>query len=708
MKTKLPPIQRDKSLSLPHFPTRMHAAIFRLWETIEKETIAKALELPLSTIEKAAEAMGLPPQGNMGHWMTRGYITTLRNVWHLLSYQQILKLLGWDEDKLAIKLMEEDSIGIKLGNFKPHCEPIREEPLSAEQEKQLRKIKKIMEGDCAGLFSGVAPFSFLEDAPQMKPTKVVDSDGIRLIYSYCGLYSTLDNEIEDSFPDTLMEQYQAQGVNAIWLEARLYRLTPFPYDEAMSKGWEVRQERLRKLIALAKKYDIKVYLYMDEPHHLPIEFFEQYPELKGKIEGNRACLCTNAPGVLKYMEQATNALCSAVSGLGGIFLITQSEENTHCKARSGGIPCPRCAPYSIPTIISDLVHAIYKGAKSANPDLHIIVWAWGWDSYMTQEECFELIDRLPDDIILQSNSEAKMPTNIGGIPSHIQDYSISNPGPSEWAKALWNRAKARGMEVSAKVQINNTWECSTATYLPVFDLIREHMIGLKKEGVKHLMLSWTLGGYPSISLKIASQCLMDPDVEKYRALLQEEFGEYASNVERATSTFSKAFREFPFSITTAYHGPQNAGPSNLLYEKPSGFTATMTCYPYDDLRLWSNIYPEEIFREQFLKLSEQWKDGLKEIENIPDCEFKQMAWTGYCLFRSSYLQTDFIMNRDEGKTEKLPEILREERELTLTLYELMKKNSTIGYEAANHYYFNKGMLAEKVISCDYLMERFEK
>lgn len=144
MKTKLPPIRDDQVLSLPHFPTRMHATIFRLWETVEKETIAKALELPLSTIEKAAEAMGLPNQGDMGHWKTRGYITTLRNVWHLLSYQQILKLLGWDEDKLAIKLMEEDSIGIKLGNFKPLCEPIVEEPLSAEQEEQLRKINRIL------------------------------------------------------------------------------------------------------------------------------------------------------------------------------------------------------------------------------------------------------------------------------------------------------------------------------------------------------------------------------------------------------------------------------------------------------------------------------------------------------------------------------------------------------------------------------------
>lgn len=44
----------------------------------------------------------------------------------------------------------------------------------------------------------------------------------------------------------------------------------------------------------------------------------------------------------------------------------------------------------------------------------------------------------------------------------------------------------------------------------------------------------------------------------------------------------------------------------------------------------------------------------------------------------------------------------EEKELALLMYDLMQKSSLIGYEAANHYYFNKGMLAEKVINCEYL------
>jgi hypothetical protein len=38
----------------------------------------------------------------------------------------------------------------------------------------------------------------------------------------------------------------------------------------------------------------------------------------------------------------------------------------------------------------------------------------------------------------------------------------------------------------------------------------------------------------------------------------------------------------------------------------------------------------------------------------------------------------------------------------------MNKNSSLGYEAANHYYFSKGQLAEKIINCHYIIEKFQK
>ena len=48
-------------------------------------------------------------------------------------------------------------------------------------------------------------------------------------------------------------------------------------------------------------------------------------------------------------------------------------------------------------------------------------------------------------------------------------------------------------------------------------------------------------------------------------------------------------------------------------------------------------------------------------------------------------------------------IVKEEEEMALAMYKLMQKNSLFGYEASNHYYFNKTILAEKVINCEYVL-----
>jgi len=46
----------------------------------------------------------------------------------------------------------------------------------------------------------------------------------------------------------------------------------------------------------------------------------------------------------------------------------------------------------------------------------------------------------------------------------------------------------------------------------------------------------------------------------------------------------------------------------------------------------------------------------------------------------------------------------EELEVTQKMLGLMNKNAAIGFEAANHYYFSKGELAEKIVNCRYIME----
>ena len=35
---------------------------------------------------------------------------------------------------------------------------------------------------------------------------------------------------------------------------------------------------------------------------------------------------------------------------------------------------------------------------------------------------------------------------------------------------------------------------------------------------------------------------------------------------------------------------------------------------------------------------------------------------------------------------------------------LMNENAAIGFEAANHYYFSKGQLAEKIVNCRHVIK----
>ena len=209
------------------------------------------------------------------------------------------------------------------------------------------------------------------------------------------------------------------------------------------------------------------------------------------------------------------------------------------------------------------------------------------------------------------------------------------------------------------------------------------------------MLSWTLGGYPCRNIAAAAKyfyerCSYDCHDEKtYPAQLQ----------------FVEAFREFPFHIRVLYLGPHNAGPSTLLFEKPTGYSSTMTGFAYDNLESWRSVYPVEVFETQFARLCEKWEKGL-DMLGEDESETAIMARAAYCLFKASLNQIRFIRCRDSKKYAEAIAAARDELKTTEMMLELMNKNAAIGYEAANHYYFSKGQLVEKIINCKYIIERF--
>lgn len=63
----------------PYFPSRMHAFIWRNWESVALERMAKVLDTTTENVREAGRSMGLPPQHKPGPaFLQRGYISLIR------------------------------------------------------------------------------------------------------------------------------------------------------------------------------------------------------------------------------------------------------------------------------------------------------------------------------------------------------------------------------------------------------------------------------------------------------------------------------------------------------------------------------------------------------------------------------------------------------------------------------------------------------
>lgn len=713
----LPKGIKKKSIEYRYFPTIWQAVVWRNWGYLPTERIAAALQTKVENIKEAAAQLGLNPEESVNpEWKKRGFLTLIRDNWHLCTYEQILTLLNITEEKLAFILKEDDFMWCKLGELKPEVEMPVYAPLTKEQLQQTRKIKDLLENRfTAGYGKKDNAFSFIEtykkQVPDTKIPIVKGSDNLRIVYPYFALFGdTLIDDSIDPFPDSLLVEYAKAGINGIWMQLVLYQLVEFPFEPSVSKGWETRIRNLRKLVAKAKKYGIGIYPYLNEPRGMPENFFEKYPELRGSREYDFYSMCTSTPEVKEYLYQAVNKLFTLVPDLAGFITITMSENLTNCISRSAGEPieCPRCREREPWEIVAEVNNLMAKGAHDAAPAAKAIVWVWGWDPKWADKG----VELLSEKQIVQCNSELAMEYCISGIKGIVEDYTMSLCGPGEIAKKIWKTARENGLQVSAKVQMNVTWELAAVPYIPVFDKIAQHIQQLKEQGVQHLQASWTLGGCPSPNLSLVAWLMDGKGTVKdfLKNWLGEELGDVA---DEAQKKLSQAFSQFPFHIGTLYFGPQNYGPMAPFFLHSTGYSASMIGYPYDDMTSWKAIFPVDIFEDQYRKLCTEWKEGIKMLKPYQNCSEKLdelilMAETVLCHYESAYHHIQFVNRRgeDAGQADavnrrEMLRIIHEEMDTVQRTIDLRLKDSRVGYESSNQYFYSLQDLKEKMINLAY-------
>lgn len=714
----LPQISDVRAIKYHYFPTVWQMIVWRNWGYIPVERIAMALNTNSDNIRMAAEKMGLNPYEPLNEeWKRRGFLTLIRDNWNICTYEQILILLDMTAEELAFILKEDDFMWVKLGRMKPNVEPAEYSPLTDEERVLTDRIAKvgIEHRKTDNGFQFIQEYQRPLSKEDMQVVCQYSDEGrqtLRLVYPYFALYgdALLDESI-DPFPDRLLRDYANSGINGIWMQGVLYQLVEFPFQPSLSKGWQKRIQSLNQLVKRAKRFGIGVYLYLNEPRAMTDAFFQEYPELRGNQEGDFFAMCTSTSKVQDYLYQSMKKLLALVPDLAGYFTITMSENLTNCYSRmQEGMKCDRCKERNPWEVVAEVNNLMAKGAHASAPDAKAIVWTWGWPDPW----CEKVVPLLTENQILQCTSEEGMSFCIGGIEGTVIDYTMSLCGPGEKAKSMWKAATQYHLEKSAKVQINNTWELAAVPYIPVFEKVETHIKNLKRQGIKHLQASWTLGGSPSPNLSLASW-LME---EKGTLLdfLHDWLGENLGDVLHvAQKQFSQAFSHFPFHIDTLYYGPQNFGPMAPFFLQSTGCQASMIGFPYDDMERWRGIYPVAIFAKEAKQLCDEWRVGLhmllphegnsKELDDV-------IFWAKViqCHFDSTYHHIRFVILRDgldapTGKeTEEMLFIIQQEKKVLESLIQLRLVDSRVGYESSNHYFYTLQDLKEKIINLNYCEE----
>ena len=724
-------------VTFPHFPDRLHAFVWRNWPLVTVERMARVVGARPRDLERMGRAMGLGAPPNITRdQQRRSYITVIKRNWHLLPYEQLLDLLGWTADEMAYTLREDDFLFIKLGSLKPQCAPLTYAPPDDKALQRERAIGRIMREEFPeGVLHAEEPlFSFVSQLSAQPPASrnqpPASPGSLRFSYSYFALYGDplLDTET-NPYPDGYLARLAQSGVNGVWLQAVLHKLAPFPWEPELSARHQERLQNLRSLVARARKHGVRVFLYLNEPRALPVKFFEPRPQLKGAVEGDHAALCTSAPEVQKFLTDSIASICRAVPDLGGFFTITASENLTNCWSHGGGAQCPRCGPRPPADVIAEVNRLVSAGIQASGMGAQLLAWDWGWNDAWAGD----VIRQLPKEVALMSVSEWSLPIERGGVKSMVGEYSISAIGPGPRAQRHWELARQQGLKTIAKIQAGNTWELSAVPWIPAVENVARHAVNLRGIKTDGVMLGWTLGGYPSPNLEVVAEALAGGSAEDVILRVAERrVGKLlAAAVVTAWGEFSTAFQEFPYHIGVAYSGPQQLGPANLLWAAPTGYHASMVGFPYDDLDAWRAIYPPEIFISQLEKVAFGFERALQQFKNStvrreetlskPQRQALQeelsVAEAATLHFRSAANQARFVVERRAFSEEKDPvltalprakleSVLQQEIILARRLHALQSRDARLGFEASNHYFYIPVDLAEKVLNCRDLLDRW--
>lgn len=365
-----------------------------------------------------------------------------------------------------------------------------------------------------------------------------------------------------------LRRLKDNGFNAIWLRAVLREISSTAIFPEFGTDFQSRQETLRTLIKRCAEFNIKVYLYFNEPLTFPVQdkFWENYPDLRGTTGSSAMdnwshtrALCTSHQPVLDFLYHGMNHLFTHCPGLGGVFLITRSEHHTHCYSHHDEPNCPLCGKRTLAEVVAEIVNTIASGIYAASEMAEVIAWNWEWPA----EAEADIISRFDRRIILMGAFERGGRKVIAGKERLINEYALSYIGPGKSFSTLYDECSKRGMKIYAKLQIGTTHELATVRNLPLIPNLLKKVQWLRNHKIQGALCCWNFGSRLSLNT-FAFQKFLEYDLKQDdETILLTVASEYFSRtvnpakVLTAWKIFVEAFDHYPFCVSFLYKGPVN-------------------------------------------------------------------------------------------------------------------------------------------------------
>lgn len=445
-------------------------------------------------------------------------------------------------------------------------------------------------------------------------------------------------------PDVLAD-IRKNGFNAIWLWGKLWELgRSQAFPDLNDAAAPQRIASLQQVIRNAREQGIKVFLYFNEPLALAEDhpFWKSHPDLAGEphpdFETGATLLafCPSAPRFRALFTEAVEHLFADLPGLGGVILITASENHTHCWSHRSkrlvgdayidcGLQeqtCPRCHDREPADVVAELTTIWKEQADTLTEKPEVWVWNWSWSMWYEQPQA-EVVSRLPDGVKLLCDFErgAIRTQQIGDV--FIDEYSLGFVGPGE--RLLQSKAVAdrQGIQTCAKLQIGTTHELATVPNIPLIGNLFDKLIQAEKLDLSGLMCSWNFGNSLTANTALFEFFLRHPELRRCRNTFLTQFAaEYFGLTPEAETLcilqawehFQRAFAEYPFSIPMLYHSPMNYAPALKLSFHFAGRKMGPSWIPHrpwgDDLKNCLTPFTIEQVTTAFAIMRDAWQTGL--------------------------------------------------------------------------------------------------